>query len=603
MFRLKSSYSRTSKIILSILLSSLCWWLFYQRPWNPKLVLNLKNFIGHEVKFKLEKPDGTIETLNLKPAPQSFEFSFLAIKPLWIQIIDSGSEILKYQSGDKSFELQLIPSGTNFPPVDSQRFNQPILEAISLMSFLIFLIIWLILENFPREISLEWRKYFLMFFIHASLLIFLFWLTFPGLMNWDSFQYFKTANQYEFSPFSGEFYISIVMVLYQFLPEIWILSLINAIAIFLSLTLISSISIKYKLERFYVLSLLLFFLYPANSLISFSSVRDISSFWFLIATLFYLFFMILNHDSSFKSSLLLFFLVLISCLGRQESVLILIPGLLMIGLKIHRQFLKNAIFICVGVMVVQGSLKYVDPPQMDKYNYQTTLLISPLSFIIKEKYPEGLPDELDKKLGKYFKNNYLLNYQSDFDIVPFHQGGVNSSAMKEDFLQFRATSLELIFKNPWSWIKNRITISNFMLGFTGLYLVSDDYFEYSKNYPVFFNQMKQQLHANNHKRSEIAHQFVAIILKFVNKYHIIFGSYLIPLVTIFGLAVSNPTCRLYALFVFLLIFRTLITCAVSPAGYYKYLLPLWLFAPFSIILLLAERKHRLTKEASAFKTL
>jgi hypothetical protein len=603
MFRLKSSYSRTSKIILSILLSSLCWWLFYQRPWNPKLVLNLKNFIGHEVEFKLEKPDGSIETINLKPAPQSFEFSFLAIKPLWIQIIDSGNAILKYQTADKSFELQLSSSGTNFPPVESQRFNQPILEAISLLSFLIFLIIWLILENFPRKISLDWRKYFFMFFIHASLLSFLFWLTFPGFMNWDSFQYFKTANQYEFSPFTGEFYISIVMVLYQFLPKIWILSLINAIAIFLSLTLISSISIKYKLEKFYFLSLLFFFLYPANSLISFFSVRDISSFWFLISTFFYLFLMILNHDSSFKSSLLLFFLVLISSLGRQESVLILIPGLLMIGLKIHRQFLKNAILICVGVMVVQGSLKYVDPPLMDQYNYQTTLIISPLSFIIKDKYPKGIPDELDKKLGKYFKNEYLLNYQSDFDIVPFHQNGVNSSATEQDFLKFRSTSLQLIFQNPWAWVKNRFKITCFMLGFTGLYLLNDDYFEYWRNYPLFYKETKQQLLANNHKRSNIAHHFAFKLFRFVNKYHIVFCSYLIPLLIIFGLAVSNPACRLYALFVFLLILRTLITCAVSPAGYYKYLLPLWLFAPFSIILLLAERKHRLTKEASAFKTL
>ncbi len=603
MFRLMSSYSRTCKILISILLSTLCWWQFYQRPWNPKLTLNLKNYIGHEAEFKLEKPDGTIETINLRPDPQSFEFSFLAVKPLWIQIKDSGNSNLKYQSGDKSLELQLSPVGTYFPSVESQRFNQPILEAISLMSFLIFLIIWLILENFPREISLEWRKYFLMFIIHSSLLIFLFWLTFPGLMNWDSFQYFKTANQYEFSPFAGEFYISIVMVLYQFLPEIWILSLINAIAILVSLTLISSISIQYKLEKFYVLSLLLFFLYPANSLISFFSVRDISSFWFLIATLFYLFVMVLNKDSSFKSSLLIFLLVLISSLGRQESVMILIPGLIVIGLKIHRPFLKNALLICVGVVVIQVSLKYVDPPQMDKYNYETTLLISPLSYIIKNNHPLRIPDDLDRKLGKYFKNDYLLNYQSDFDIVPFHQGGVNLSATEEDFLKFRSTSLQLIFQNPWLWIKNRLIITNFMLGFTGLYLVSDDYIEYSKNYPVFFKQMKQQLQANNHKRSDSAHQFVATILKYINKYHIIFGSYLIPLLIIFGLALSNPACRLYALFVFLLILRTLITCAVSPAGYYKYLLPLWLFAPFSIILLLAERKHRLTKEASAFKTL
>jgi hypothetical protein len=46
-----------------------------------------------------------------------------------------------------------------------------------------------------------------------------------------------------------------------------------------------------------------------------------------------------------------------------------------------------------------------------------------------------------------------------------------------------------------------------------------------------------------------------------------------------------------------------VVCLTAPAGYFKYLYPLWLFAPFALFLFMAERKLRLTKTTQPSTTL
>jgi hypothetical protein len=223
--------------------------------------------------------------------------------------------------------------------------------------------------------------------------------------------------------------------------------------------------------------------------------------------------------------------------------------------------------------------------------YQSTVLINPLSNILTAKYAKELPKEVDQQLGPFFRNSYLVTHNNPFDIDPFHYGGLDREKIThENFLQFRSAALKIIMENPILFIENRLTLARAMLGFNpDRYMYTEDtyYVRLTPDLDKMFNTLPTQ----DYVRWTWVIQGLRKWRDYVtSKQEVYFQSYLIPLL-LWPVWILVFRSRIFITLSAVLIARVGLVFLTAPAAYYKYQLPLWIFLPFVLIYLVAEKRQ------------
>ena len=601
MFLLKNLNARILKFFLALIIAVFSWWNFSQLPWYTLVELNLRPLIGHSINLIIQKSNGKIISRNFEPNETTSSIKIMASKLLFIKVVPPIVSEISFKANNVDQKLSIHEGMITFPFQEPMNRNDVVFESYTIIAVLIFFLSWIVLEFLSLSAYRSWLQHAGLFALHISLVTLLFWGSFPGLFGWDTFVNYSAALSYYTSVFVGDLYLSLLMIVLQYFPESWVISLLNSAVILCCLTALSSMAIRLKAIKYYFLGLALFFLYPINPLISMFAVRDIISFWFFNTTLLCFYYSYVTDNRSFKSYLTISVCTIITCLMRQEAFLVLLPGLVITSYFFHKTFFRSSLVIVALTVCAHIMINIIAPNPMEANNYQTTLLINPLSYILKEKYPTVLPKHVIDDLGPYFKSDYLVKYQIDFEIDPFHKGGVNFETSEKDFIQFRNAAIKIILSNPWLFLKNRTILASYLFGFNNgwSFAFEDKFF----NNWIYFADIKSHFPTKPDARPKWSFGVIEDLQRIIHKYPIIFCSYLLPLLVIVGLLLIRPFSPFFASLCAILGARTLVVCLTAPAGYFKYLYPLWLFAPFVLFLFMAERKLRLTKTTQPSTTL
>ena len=276
-----------------------------------------------------------------------------------------------------------------------------------------------------------------------------------------------------------------------------------------------------------------------------------------------------------------------------------------ISYLVHKTFLKPSLIIASVTLLASLLTNIISVHPMEAANYHATLIVNPLSYILKNKYPQGLPEQVNRDLGTYFKNEYLVRYQEDYEILPYHKGGVNYLASQKDYNQFRSAAIMIILSNPWLFLKNRINMAGYIFGFNTnwSFIYSDEYSFSPARSSEYIEDVKSELSVPKYSRPAWGSNMTSYSGRLIRQHPIVFASYIIPLLLILGLFLTRYASRFYALLCLILGARIILVCLIAPAGYFKYQYPLWLFAPFSLFLLVAEKRRKLTNPPAPFTTL
>ncbi len=434
---------------------------------------------------------------------------------------------------------------------------------------------------------------------------------YPGFLGFDSFEALRAIAAVTPSIFLGDFYFSLNMIFFQIWPEVSALSIINFLTIFFCLTSFSNIAIRMGTLKYYILGLLIFFAYPVNILLSLYSVRDISASWLMAYVLIKFYDLCLSENTSLKANLNFGIAFGACCFLRKEAAWVMLPLLSLLILFRFRFLLRSFAITSILTIMFIWLIQLNNTNQRHHDNYEVTLLINPLSYILKEKYSGGLPSEIDQKLGPYFKNEYLINHQTDFEITPFHRGGVNNGVSHDDYLKFRKASFEIILQNWNLFLVNRLKIAGYHFGYPMdfAYIASDLYLDslhrkwQSPDSKTFFSSVEQQISASRYHRPDSARKFLNKLMRLKSQYSHIFSNYLIPILSILIALFYYPRSFLFNSVCFVLLCRIILVIMTAPAGLFKYQYPLWIFAPFSLLILVAEKRRKLTNAPIPFKTL
>ncbi|MDO9182846.1 MAG: hypothetical protein Q7U04_10585 [Bacteriovorax sp.] len=217
--------------------------------------------------------------------------------------------------------------------------------------------------------------------------------------------------------------------------------------------------------------------------------------------------------------------------------------------------------------------------------YQTTALVNPLSAILKEKYPMGLPKEIDNQLGKYFKNDNLIKFQDDYEITPFHNNGPNSNFTHEQYKQFRNASIQIFLENPTLFIKNRTKMAIGMFGVKNRINIHFDEF----NNSGFPEKIKHLLGINKkYSRSNSIASALNFLFFQINKYPAIFESYIIPFCALFIILIFSRKAPWFRTIFIFIVARTFLIILITPANLFKYNYILHLFSLFCIPIVTSE---------------
>ena len=550
-----------SSISCSVLFSLFVFSLLLTRPWPTPV--HLQGELGSAIDIKFERINGTEFVKQYTFSSELFERRFHSLKPLEMKAI-SGDLSVKLNGIQYDLKNDVI---LKLPVWTSVRFKLKPLISMLLTSLVGGLLFYFVISNMGR---LRDKKSFI---VIPLLLIFIYGSSNPGIFWFDTYVNLDTAAVYGLSEFTGLLFCGILMSLYQLFPELGLVHWLNFFIVAFSLISIY-LDTKSKKQIFLFgigLSLILF--YPANTNFNISSNRDVAAMWVLGVFLLQL----LKHrfDSNrLQSRASFWFLLILSCALRLEFiyVVILLSPLLL---------LKKKFKLFSGTVLIVGSLLLINHGIIspgDRNAYQSTAFINPLSYILKTKYSDKLPDEIDKRLGNYFKNSHLLDHYSEFEINPFHYGGVNPTATSEDYRQFRSATFEIISENIGLFIENRFKFIQSMFGFSHL-----------KPYIGFLNEPASNPYLQvimirlgfdpDKKFSE--NRFINLYgldLSFSSPWYM---SYFLAVILLFtGVLYKNKS--FYAILTILFI-RTVIVILTAPAPMYKYNFVIWVVACFSLV--------------------
>jgi hypothetical protein len=586
----KSLSSKIARILICALISLLAGYFFYYLSWYPPLRIDLSRVRGEIVTLAITRADGG----KVQQLIRRSETGTLSLYAVRLDAIKTDSEepstvfvtedLFSTNSYEFQNELSLPHTGSSF------RNQSHILTAIIITSLLIFFILYFFSHGWHK--LLWWIRdgqWWLILLLHLAILGIFFYLLFPGIINFDSFVNNKSAAEYGRSAFVGYFYSSILMVLYQLVPHVWVSMVLNLTIILWILMLLYQASRRLNTTRWYLLGCLLFYAYPANNLLTFTAGRDTSSFWIMLLFLTTFYEQALAGEWSFNAKLKLSVLLIVSCLLRQENLYFLPAAGIIYAWMSDKRLLPWALGNLLLVVGLHNVINH-NPHQIDFERYKTTLLVNPLGYILKAEYPDGLPDEVNERLGNYFKNETLITKHVNWEIVPFHENGVRPNSSREDYLKFRNAALMIFMENPQLFIANRYVMALHMFGihpgFT--FVTSDQYFQES---PFHFTS-RRELAYPEYTRPARGESILAATFKLIHQSHpLIWRSYWIPFAILLWLLWRSPR-SIFAGICGILIFRTAIIILTSPAGYFKYNYPLWLAAMFLPAFFMAELKRK-----------
>ncbi len=556
--RLRQSHSF---ILYSILFSLFVFCLLLTRPWFTPVVIQGEHNGNIEIKF--ERTDGTEFVKKYTFASNPPELRFHSLRPLEIKGL-SESISIKINAVEYILKNDMTLKVTEWPSV---RFKLRPLLFIHLLSIVAGFLFYFILSSMSL---LKGNK---TAFIILFFLVLFYGISSPGIFWFDTYVNLDTAATYGLSEFTGVVYSGLLMGLYQVFPSF---ALIHWLNFFIVAFCILSIYLDTKSKKeklFFALGLVVILIYPANTNFNISSNRDVAAMWVLGLFLLQL----LKHrfdSNQLQTRASFWFLLTLSCGLRLEFIYVVI-------LLIPLMLLKKKFKLFSGTVLIVGSLLLINHVIIspgDRNAYQSTAFINPLSYILKKKYPDKLPDEVDKRLGSYFKNSHLVDHYSEFEINPFHYGGVNSSASPEDYRQFRSSALTLIYENMGLFIENRLKFIRSMFGFSYLKPSIGYLNEYEQN-PYLLLIMERLGFQPEKKFSN--NPFIKFYGLDLVKYSEWFMSYFLAvLLLLIGLFSRNKS---FFLVLTILLLRTAIVVLTAPAPMYKYNFVIWVVACFSLV--------------------
>lgn len=542
------------------------------------------------ITVTIDRPPGEIITKKYDADKISYPINIINGDPISIEASEPGAKI--YLQLGKAFHL--YESGfTDYPHSDRYRFE--IFRSLLTTTFAIFFLLYF----FIRWIRNEDRKFILytlgVFLCHLVILGLMYTQHLPGYSNYDSFDNFTHAGIHNVSFFTGFFYSGMLMVLFHLFPSYMLVSLLTIFVISAVLSFLFYHAYKLRVHIIYFIVAGVFYLIPTSYAMSFTIGRDTLAHWVLFLNLMsvMLFF---RGDLRGISLEFLLGISLFSCLLRPEIVYIM-PFALM-ALFYQYKFSKVLIASCLLFLPItwvanKRSLHHAD--RRERIVYETTTLINPLSSIMYELYPDGIPDEVKSKFGNFFKMDYLITHHNEDDIDPYHRGGLNHGFSFEEYDQFKSETLRTFATHPILFLKNRLRVADTMLGLTNdPWVISDDYFV-SQNPQI--QKMKEELQLPEFRPTQ--NRFLDYTF---SGPRLILRSYLIPLVMLLTLCAFIPFKSIYWKVVIILLARTCLVFLTSPAGYFKYNYILWLFALFALPFWLSERRSILTNVQPTLKT-
>lgn len=567
--------------------------IFYYLPWIIAFILysfpwyrpiEIKANKHADVHLTLERTDSTQFSIIESLSPDQSVF----LRGVKIVAFKSSADLL-FLSDHKP----IIPDNFSSITPPSARNRLKVIVALVWFSLLMTYLIWLLSQFYKFTDKKILIKTLVCFSGHAGVLLFFLLTNKPGLFSIDIFFNYWGAADQDFNYFVGYFYSMFLMIAYQVFPSAYLVPVSNIVIICVVLSGLYLFCLRRNLLTYYFLSIAIFYIYPVHLPLSLYGSRDIFANWLLCGTLLYCYQYFYEKNQATKTTFSLVLLIAISCLNRQENIYILVPGMIFFCFRYRKELFIKA--VTSSIVLVSAVFIFNNQFEREKIKYETTLLINPLSSILYRLYGESLPSEIDRRLGHFFKNDYLVKDFYENDINPFHFGGMNQDFKIDDYKQFKRETFKIILENPILFLKNRLFILQHSMGF----FFHDHWFithVYEKN--PFAKETIRKLGFPKEERGYLykLRDFAAM------NPGIITASYLIPIIIITMLCIISSKNSVFSSMALLLAFRTSLVFISAPASYFKYHYILWLFALFSLPFALYERRTSLTKSTPGLKT-
>lgn len=559
---MKSSLLKTPEFGLSFTLAFLFFCYCYSLSWPSSFRVFVLPPSG-EVSVELENQFGDVKTKTIKVSATS-PLKFGESKLRAISSANPAHQFVVVHEHMAYLDPNLIPEF-------SDRNTLLVMRSLILVSLTLFFMLFIISRWIQSaDLRFDVLPTTLVFFSHFLFLELFFYYHRPGFYNFDSFRNLMDAATHSLSVFHGYFYSGFVMVFYHLFPSESLVGHLTIFVISLTLAFLFRFSYRENLVKIYLVSCGLLYVLPINLVMALINGRDPVANWILGLTLVYFYLCFKNLPDS--SLLTLFFLSYTTCLLRPEMKLLIPAALVLFAWrygKLNRKFVITTLMIFPVVYAVNKRTFSLSPDH-EQWHYETTLLVNPVGSILKKLYPEGLPEEVKRNFGNYFKMDYITRYHDIADIYPFHKGGVNLESTYEDYKKFRKASIDLISQHPLLFLKNRLEMAYLMSGLKqNIWFASD---EYSDATHPFMQEARAFLDLPPHPHVR------GPFLDLAFSGNIFIRSYLIPLFLLpllaFLLPLRSPLLGIFLI----LVARTLIVILTSPATYFKYNYILWLMS-------------------------
>ncbi|HXH31146.1 MAG TPA: hypothetical protein VNJ01_10075 [Bacteriovoracaceae bacterium] len=578
---------RTGNILATLVVFFACWGYFYSLPWHSPLEIDVSEVKGTTFQLTYQRPDGQVLTKKFfrseLPSPN---LSLLSLYPLAFETDSTEPSVLNVKLDKTETKIPFVKAILSFAPRRTSRESSEVLRAVTVSSLTLAIIAYFFFVTFLQlKAQIKDPRYLITLATHVVLLGSFFFFFFPGIIDYDGFNNLEISAEYRYSSFVGKFFNTLLITSYQLFPHAWVIPVATLLGVITSLMILYTQSRTIGAEKCYFAACLLFYCYPINLYMAISSGRDTVSHWLITIIALKFYEKKLTEDWNRTSIFKMCFAIVVVCLLRQENKYFVPFFALAYAYFFNKKLLKPFLITTVTIFTLLSSPFFFKDTEPGLSFYRTSVLVNPLSYILKEKYGKSLPPEVNIRLGDHFKNQMLLDHHSDYDIDAFHRGGIRHPVSVENFQHFLKTSLKIISENPLLFLKNRIIITSYMFGLRKefSYAVGDEYF-LSLDY---LTKVKASLGFPDYQRPDNGP--LKSLLPFIYRTHpIYFRSYLIPLALLLWFLLKRRPVFKFICLIF--VARTLLICLTAPAGFFKYNYALWIFVVFALPLLWREGK-------------
>ncbi len=569
--------------------------LFFLQDWSPPVYFFNNGVKSGTIKFFTKKKTEAIQVRSIDLSKYNNQIPLTRNKVVDVQFEGNVKDMWLVVNGVR-YEL------FNFKLIQYQSNKLNFIPLLSIFTASLFVTFgFFFLNSFLFENSSKEKFITLVYSITLILLGFFFLVKFkPGFFNFDSFENYIFASTYRQSAFTGGFYSLMLIAFFQLFHSPYLVSFISILAMALVLGDMFYGAITKKYLKYYIPIILGFLALPTTFISLLISTRDSIANWFLFYAVYKIYELECENFLNRKKIAYVIFVLVVACLLRQEIFYSVIP--LMIAYSFFKRGVHFKIAILAVSLVLVAQLIFNRLPfinnKIDLLVYESTVLISPLSEILVTKYSLPLPDYVNKLLGDFFKNDFLITYHSPFEINPFHQGGLNNVSV-ESYEHFKNGSLKIFMENLSLFFKNSVSVFKQAIGLGDYspYFLEDGYHLDEQGNEDIRQKKEMQGYTQSFKRETSDILLIDGYRDVLNRYRYLFLSYL-PVFVILGLiTISSRGTKFLYIFSFL-IARTLIVFLTEPASLFKYNYSLYLFAILIIPIFLYQKEKYLLEARS-----